>query len=621
MWFAFFLILALAWGGEVKVLYQDGRVGVVQDEALKRLKSAILYWEKPKPLRILDPVVGGSSVATHVRGSVSFSLPLQAGQVLNYWAINTSFSFSGPCTQSSNALQCGSGNLMLNLSSSDGRLILSSSTHSLTLPPGSYWLGTGARLSGRTGAGVVAVVIDTGIDVCHPEFEDRIIFFYDATTNTELDQNAIRQARQRRECDRDFGGHGTPVAGILAGRNVGMAPGASLIAIKVVNQNGDITDATVMRAIEYVRQKRQSLGRPMVVNLSLGNTFGPGDGNSMLELSIEQNVGAGLILVAANGNEGHLRIRAVVEGRSSGEVPINLTADIPFEVWYGSASLYRLELCDSLGRCATSTPNSFSSNLPCVRGVNHTLYPPSSKRYAEFDHACSGSYILRFSLLSGPISRLDLFGGFEGNSFGAFTVEDGKGGYLYTVSLPATGRRVIGVGAISSFALSSGSRAFNSLGDIAYFSSRGPTVDGRVKPDISAGGYVVYTAEEGGTYGYNAGTSFSSPVVAGLIALLLEANPNLTPEGAKELLCQMALKDSAVGSTPNNFFGCGKAYVGALTGSSGGELPSGGGSGTGGGGGGGGCNTGSGGHWLAYAFLLLLVFFRRKGKLNRVQDA
>ncbi|MCS6999177.1 MAG: hypothetical protein NZL86_07285, partial [Aquificaceae bacterium] len=83
----------------------------------------------------------------------------------------------------------------------------------------------------------------------------------------------------------------------------------------------------------------------------------------------------------------------------------------------------------------------------------------------------------------------------------------------------------------------------------------------------------------------------------------------------------MALKDSAVGSTPNNFFGCGKAYVGALTGSSGGELPSGGGSGTGGGGGGGGCRTGSGGHWLSYAFLLLLILFRRKGKLNRVQDA
>ncbi|MEN3027901.1 MAG: S8 family serine peptidase [Aquificaceae bacterium] len=624
MWLAFFLMLALTWGGEVKVLYQDGRVGVVQDGALSKLKSFILYWEKPKPLRILDPVLGGSSVATHVRGSMSFSLPLQAGQVLNYWAVNTSFSFSGPCTQSNNAFSCSSGNLTLNLSSPEGRLILSSSTHPLTLPPSSYWLGTGARLSGRTGAGVVAVVVDTGIDLCHPEFEDRIIFFYDATTDTELDQRAIRQARQRGECDKDFGGHGTAVAGILAGRSVGMAPGVSLIAIKVVDQNGDITDTTLMRAIEYVRQKRQSLGRPMVVNLSLGNTLGPGDGNSMLELSIEQSVGAGLILVAANGNEGHLKIRAVIEGRSVGEVPVNLTAGIPFEVWYGGASLYRLELCDSSGRCAVSTPDSFSSSLPCVRGVNHTLYPPSARRYAEFDHTCSGSYTLKFSLLSGSPSRIDLFGGFEGNSFEAFTVEDGKGGYLYTVATPATGRRVIGVGAISSFALSSGSRAFNSLGDIAYFSSRGPTVDGRIKPDISAGGYVVYTAQEGGTYGYDAGTSFSSPAVAGLIALLLEANPNLTPEGAKELLCQTALKDSAVGNTPNNFFGCGKAYVGAVTGNSGGEPPSGGGGGTvegGAGGGGGGCRTGSGGHWLAYAFLLLLILLRRKGKPDRVQDA
>ncbi|MCX8060600.1 MAG: S8 family serine peptidase, partial [Aquificaceae bacterium] len=356
MWVLVVFLTSLLWAGEVKVLYQDGRVGVVQEESLFRLKSSVVYEEKPKPLRPLDPVVLGSSLVTHVRGNSSYSLPLQPGQSITYWALNTNFNFFGPCTQSGRTLQCSVGILTLNLASANGRVILSSATHPLVLPPNSYWLGTGARLSGRTGAGVVTVVVDTGIDLCHPEFEDRIILFYDATTNTEMDQNAIRQARQRGDCDRDFGGHGTAVAGILAGKNVGVAPGAQLVVIRVVDTNGNITDASVMRALEYLRQKRQALGRPMVVNLSLGNNLGPGDGTSMLELSIDQSVGAGLIVVAANGNEGHLPVRAVIEGRNAAQVPVNLTAGVPFEVWYGGGSTYRVELCDSSERCAVSTP-------------------------------------------------------------------------------------------------------------------------------------------------------------------------------------------------------------------------------------------------------------------------
>ncbi|MCX8164667.1 MAG: S8 family serine peptidase, partial [Aquificaceae bacterium] len=415
MWLIVFLMLAITWGGELKVLYKDGRVGVFQEEALKRLKSMVLYTEKPKPMRLLDPVLLGSSTVTYVRGAMSLGLPVQAGQSISYWAIGTSLGFSGPCTQSGNIFQCHtSGELLLSVNAGDGRLILASHTHPLILPQGSYWLGTGARLSGRTGAGVVAVVVDTGIDICHPEFEDRIILYYDATTGTELDQRAINQARQRGECDKDFGGHGTAVAGILAGRGVGIAPGVSLIAIKVVDQNGSITDATVMRAMEYIRQKRQALGRPMVVNLSLGNTFGPGDGTSMLELSIEQSVGAGLVVVAANGNEGHLRVRAVIEGRSYAEVPARLVQGIPFEVWYGGSSQYRVELCDNSGRCAVSTTDSFSSNLPCVISVEHKTYPLNGKRYVDFEHSCSGSYTIRLSLISGTPSRVDLFGGFEG---------------------------------------------------------------------------------------------------------------------------------------------------------------------------------------------------------------
>ncbi len=618
MWLLILLFFAFALGGEVKVLYQDGRIGVVSEQALKTLKSQVLYTEKPKRLWLKDEVLRSSSIGVWISGQSSYSLPVKAGQTIGFSSINTQVSFSGPCTQAGNLLSCISdGTLSISANSPDGRLILWSETHPLSLLPNSYWLGTSARLSGRTGRGVLVAVVDTGIDLCHPEFEDRIVLFYDAVTGLELDRNAIRQRRQARDCDYDFGGHGTAVTGVLAGKS-GIAPGAEIVVVRVINSIGAIDDTVVMRAVEYLKNKKQTLGKPMVVNLSLGNTYGPADGTGFLDLVIDQYSGPGLIVVSANGNEGHLPIRAVIENASSVSVPISLTSGIPFEVWYGGNSSYRVELCDSSGRCAVSQRGqTLTLNLACVNSITHQSYPFNGKVYVSFDHSCSGSYTLRLSLISGPPSRVDLFGGFEGNSFGAYTVSDGRGGYLYTVSQPATARRTISVGAFTSGALSTGSRAFNSLGMLAYFSSRGPTVDGRIKPDITAGGYVVYTAQEGGSYGYEAGTSFSTPAVAGLAALMLEANPNLTPEQVKELLCQNALRDSAVGSTPNNFFGCGKAQAVFVASQPSGDQPPSGGQSTSGGGG---CSTGGSGYIWSFSLIVMFLLFRKlKGKFDRIQ--
>jgi subtilisin family serine protease len=162
------------------------------------------------------------------------------------------------------------------------------------------------------------------------------------------------------------------------------------------------------------------------------------------------------------------------------------------------------------------------------------------------------------------------------------------------------------------------------LGKIAYFSSRGPTRDGRLKPEVVAPGYYVLGPEKGtNDYILMAGTSMASPVVAGLVALILEANPNLNVDEVRGILSSQALSDGFTGSLHNNTYGYGKAflssfssvgsvgsiYVGSLenftcglresVGGGGGGGGSGGGSGTGGsggtgGGGGGGCSmTGS----------------------------
>ena len=86
---------------------------------------------------------------------------------------------------------------------------------------------------------------------------------------------------------------------------------------------------------------------------------------------------------------------------------------------------------------------------------------------------------------------------------------------------PADGEHVLAAGAVDL------------TGDVTYFSSVGPTSDGRIKPDVMAMGMGVVAAnpnrESSSEYFYLSGTSFSCPLIAGLCALVLDAHPELTP--------------------------------------------------------------------------------------------
>ncbi len=86
-----------------------------------------------------------------------------------------------------------------------------------------------------------------------------------------------------------------------------------------------------------------------------------------------------------------------------------------------------------------------------------------------------------------------------------------------TLGVPADGDSVLAIGATTS------------AGDIADFSSRGPTADGRIKPDVCAQGVLVASASPNDNgYVYASGTSLSCPLVAGAAALLIEAFPTVT---------------------------------------------------------------------------------------------
>jgi serine protease AprX len=107
------------------------------------------------------------------------------------------------------------------------------------------------------------------------------------------------------------------------------------------------------------------------------------------------------------------------------------------------------------------------------------------------------------------------------------------------------GTCTIGAPGAAAGALTVGAMADTAAGGFrqASFSSRGPTADGRVKPDVSAPGVAVTSALTGTTTGYvtQNGTSMATPFVAGVALLMRDANPGLTPDGVKAAVTATAI--------------------------------------------------------------------------------
>lgn len=118
-----------------------------------------------------------------------------------------------------------------------------------------------------------------------------------------------------------------------------------------------------------------------------------------------------------------------------------------------------------------------------------------------------------------------------------------NGAYKWNhIIAPADADDVISVGAVDN------------LGTIAGFSSRGPSYDGRIKPEVCARGVSVACASGNGvSYISSNGTSLSTPLVAGAAAVLLSANPSWTPMMVREAL----MKTASQSNSPNNDYGYG----------------------------------------------------------------
>jgi len=132
------------------------------------------------------------------------------------------------------------------------------------------------------GAGVTAYVIDTGIRISHKDFGGRASYGWDFVGNDKVAA--------------DGNGHGTHVAGTIAGTKYGVAKQAKVVAVRVLDDAGSGTTSQVIAGIDWVTKHAR---KPAVANLSLG-----GYHNAQLDAAVRNSVASGVTYAVAAGNDG-----------------------------------------------------------------------------------------------------------------------------------------------------------------------------------------------------------------------------------------------------------------------------------------------------------------------------
>ena len=510
-----------------------------------------------------------------------------------------------------------SGTLM-NLMAAEGRLKLQSApAHRPLLDRTVMEIGAGVvhqgqhEFFGQRGAGVLVGVVDTGIDLSHPSFwnEDgtsRVIAVWDQDGQSESVPDNFgygdlcdEQMILDHECTLvDTIGHGTHVAGIAAGA-AGVAPGSDIAVVR------SDSFTRVADAVLYLRELASKRGQPLVVNLSVGGHYGPHDGRTPLEEYLEKVVGPGVILVAAAGNDGARNIHVghdfedEIKRVSLQGVPWSKPAEITLEFWSDSSTEISMgiELWSNDQRVQHITLDASDSEYL------ETSLEQNAQQLLDVTFGMSmGEHgMIKRTLLLEPTGvkalqantdvvltlrgtgRLDGWLNQSDYRYGLVTFKKtAESGWLSgdserSITVPATGKALVTVGSYSvrnqwrSEDASEHSVGQAELGSISSFSSRGPVlVDGTslTKPDITAPGSMIISARSMSvapsmqTISENRmimqGTSMAAPHVTGVVALMLEVNPSLTPDQVKDYLARAARADEFTGQLPNDSWGHGK---------------------------------------------------------------
>lgn len=452
-----------------------------------------------------------------------------------------------------------------------------------------------------TGKGVVLGVVDVGVDFNHRAFLDdnlhsRIKRVYLPNDNLGKPVEGLPGSEYvgdeilRLKYD-DKSSHGTHTLGIAGGSVVneyrGLAPNADLVVCAL---GSDLSEVAVVNGVAYIARYAASVGKPCVVNLSLGNHDGPHDGTGFMTRAFEElaQVYPHLIIVLSTGNEGGKQM--YVHKSISPDSPLStfLTFSIAdVDVWSYTAKPFYLQfhVYDAETKSVVYTSDTIKSdtiiNSDSISLFNKFADFGQIEVYFDADSAANHSrifitsnmwikseYRLALSYLSDEPMELRAWecsgaSGFSSCMVPGFT----DGTDELSVSDMATGRSTISVGAYvnrnvhTSYQGEMVRDSYSSIGAISSFSSYGTDVNGGKHPYVIAPGTAVissvnsYLSEDsryamaetdaqGRTcyWGAMSGTSMSAPCVAGIVALWQEANPQLTIEQVKSVIAESSEK-------------------------------------------------------------------------------
>lgn len=490
--------------------------------------------------------------------------------------------------------------------------------------------GPGPNFTGLNGAGVLVCDVDTGVDYNHGDFLDplgntRFVSIWDQTVTSAPPSGYTygtewlpAQLNANTATETDVNGHGTHVLGTIGGDGsqsggstpaftyTGMAPAANLMMVKT-----DLTTTHILDGVAYAFAKATALGKNCVVNLSLGSQYGPHDGTSAFESGLTALTGPGRVICVSAGNDGGTAKHAEVFAAGTG-TNVTMTAAgsgtnriIAIDGYYNGTENISLQITTpngtvlgpyTMGTINGSYPTGASTANGRVYVENGASVTSSGARqvYVEISPTTgqnfNGTWTFRFIpvTLGAANGEVDLWRYYTSTTAITANFVTGNQANDEIVSEPGNATGVITTGAyatkINWLDCTGATIQFTSppaVGGLAGFSSRGPTRDGRQKPDIVASGWAVastrsfdvtmscttpsVTLQDGLNHVINSGTSMASPHTTGAVALLMQKFGAITPAFAKTYLQNHAIVDVQTGAVPNKNFGYGKLFLGDLS--------------------------------------------------------